>query len=126
MRDGLRRPARRRAERAERTSELAGASERLGGRGRVSRRRVSATRRMSTYKAHEGALDATGMRIAIVAGRFNDHITRPLLDGTLGALHDAGLDDVPVHWAPGAFEIPLVAQRLAGSGGYDAVICLGA
>jgi len=81
---------------------------------------------MGEYREYAGALDATGMRIAVVAGRFNDHITKPLLDGTLGALHDAGLDDVPVHWVPGAFEIPLVAQRLAGSGGYDAVICLGA
>jgi 6,7-dimethyl-8-ribityllumazine synthase len=81
---------------------------------------------MGRYTEHEGALDATGMRIAIVAGRFNDHITKPLLDGALGALAAAGLDAVPVHWVPGAFEIPLVAQRLAGSGEFDAVICLGA
>ena len=81
---------------------------------------------MGTYREVEGALDATGMRIAVVAGRFNDHITTPLLDGTLARLRDAGLDDVPVHWVPGAFEIPLVAQRLAGSGTCDAVICLGA
>jgi 6,7-dimethyl-8-ribityllumazine synthase len=81
---------------------------------------------MGTYREFEGALDATRMRIAVVAGRFNDHITKPLLDGALGALRDAGLDDVPVHWVPGAFEIPLVAQRLATSGQCDAVICLGA
>jgi 6,7-dimethyl-8-ribityllumazine synthase len=81
---------------------------------------------MGEYREYTGALDATGMRIAVVAGRFNDHITKPLLDGTLGALRDAGLDDVPVHWVPGAFEIPLVAQRLAASREYDAVICLGA
>jgi 6,7-dimethyl-8-ribityllumazine synthase len=66
------------------------------------------------------------MRIAVVAGRFNDHITTPLLDGALDTLGRAGLDDVPVHWVPGAFEIPLVAQRLAASGAFDAVICLGA
>ena len=81
---------------------------------------------MGTYREHEGALDATGMRIAIVAGRFNDHITTPLLDGALATLAKAGLDDVPVHWVPGAFEIPLVAQRLATRAGCDAVICLGA
>src|SRR6185436_10651391 len=81
---------------------------------------------MGTYREYEGALDATGMRIAPVAGRFNDHITTPLLDGALATLRKAGLDDVPVHWVPGAFEIPLVAQRLAASGGCDAVVCLGA
>jgi 6,7-dimethyl-8-ribityllumazine synthase len=81
---------------------------------------------MGSYREVEGALDATGMRIAVVAGRFNDHITTPLLDGALATLGQAGLDDVPVHWVPGAFEIPLVAQRLASSGEYDAVVCLGA
>jgi 6,7-dimethyl-8-ribityllumazine synthase len=81
---------------------------------------------MGDYTEYEGALDATGMRIAIVAGRFNDHVTKPLLDGAVAMLGKAGLDDVPVHWVPGAFEIPLVAQRLAASGGCDAVICLGA
>lgn len=81
---------------------------------------------MGQYTEYEGALDATGMRIAIVAGRFNDHVTTPLLDGALAKLADAGLDDVPVHWVPGAFEIPLAAQRLAASGVCDAVICLGA
>jgi 6,7-dimethyl-8-ribityllumazine synthase len=81
---------------------------------------------MGEYTEYEGALDAQGMRIAVVAGRFNDHITTPLLDGALATLRKAGLDDVPVHWVPGAFEIPLVAQRLATSGACDAVICLGA
>ena len=81
---------------------------------------------MGEYVEHEGALDATGMRIAIVAGRFNDHVTKPLLEGALAALHGIGLDAVPVHWVPGAFEIPLVAQRLAASGAFDAVVCLGA
>jgi len=81
---------------------------------------------MGEYTEYEGALDATGMQIAIVAGRFNDHITTPLLDGALATLGKAGLSDVPVHWVPGAFEIPLVAQRLAVSGTCDAVICLGA
>jgi 6,7-dimethyl-8-ribityllumazine synthase len=81
---------------------------------------------MGTYTEHEGGLDATGMHIAVVAGRFNDHVTKPLLDGALETLHAVGLDAVPVHWVPGAFEIPLVAQRLAASGRYDALVCLGA
>jgi 6,7-dimethyl-8-ribityllumazine synthase len=79
---------------------------------------------MGTYRNHEGELDASGMRIAIVAGRFNDHVTKPLLEGALDTLRDLGLDDVPVWWVPGAFEIPLVARRLARS--CDAVVCLGA
>jgi 6,7-dimethyl-8-ribityllumazine synthase len=80
------------------------------------------------YEEYEGSLDATGMRMAVVAGRFNAHITRPLLDGALAELASHGLPeaDVPVHWVPGAFEIPLVAKRLASSGAVDAVICLGA
>ena len=85
-----------------------------------------ATREMGSYSEYEGALDATGMRIAIVAGRFNDHITTPLLDAALTTLLDAGLDEVPVHWVPGAFEIPLVTQQLARSGRVDAVVCIGA
>jgi 6,7-dimethyl-8-ribityllumazine synthase len=79
---------------------------------------------MGTYAEYEGELDASGMRLAIVAGRFNDHVTKPLLEGALDTLHELGVDDVTVHWVPGAFEIPLVAQRLAPS--HDAVICLGA
>jgi 6,7-dimethyl-8-ribityllumazine synthase len=74
----------------------------------------------------DGALDASGMRLAIVAGRFNDHVTTPLLHGALDALRGLGLDAVPVHWVPGAFEIPLVTQRLAASDAVDAVVCLGA
>ena len=81
---------------------------------------------MGTYSEHEGTLDATDMRIAIVAGRFNDDITKPLLEAALATLSGAGLDDVPVHWVPGAFEIPLVAQRLAASGSFEAIVCLGA
>jgi len=79
---------------------------------------------MGSYAEFEGSLDASGMRLAIVAGRFNDHVTKPLLEGALDTLHDLGLDAVPVHWVPGAFEIPLLAKRLAPA--YDAVICLGA
>ena len=83
---------------------------------------------MGEYSEYEGSLDASGMRLAIVAGRFNDHVTKPLLEGALDRLEQCGIDraDVPVHWVPGAFEIPLVARRLAGSGTVEAVICLGA
>jgi 6,7-dimethyl-8-ribityllumazine synthase len=83
---------------------------------------------MGEYASAEGPLDATGMRLAVVAGRFNAHITEKLVDGALGALEDMGLErnDVPVYWVPGAFEIPLVAKQLAGSGSFDAVLCVGA
>ena len=81
---------------------------------------------MGEYTEYEGALDATGMRFAIVAGRFNDHVTKPLLEGAIDALAALGLDEVPVHWVPGGFEIPLLAQRLARTGSFDSVICLGA
>jgi 6,7-dimethyl-8-ribityllumazine synthase len=68
------------------------------------------------------------MRVAIVASRFNDTITLRLVSGAEDGLRRHGVDSesVDVAWAPGAFELPLVAQRLAGSGQYDAVICLGA
>ena len=78
---------------------------------------------------YEGDLvSPDGARYAIVAGRFNEAITQRLLDGALDALsrHGADPDRVDVAWCPGAFEIPLVAQRLAQSGRYGAVICLGA
>lgn len=69
-----------------------------------------------------------GARFAIVVSRFNAFITEKLLEGALDALrrHDADMDQVTVVWCPGAYEIPLVAKRLAASGKYDAIICLGA
>jgi 6,7-dimethyl-8-ribityllumazine synthase len=83
---------------------------------------------MGTSSATDVPLDASGMRLAIVAGRFNVHVTQPLVDGALAALGELGLaaGDVPVYWVPGAFEIPLVAKRLAESGIVDAIVCLGA
>ena len=83
---------------------------------------------MGTYTEYEGKPDATGMRLAIVAGRFNDDVTKLLLHGARQALAEHGLDadSVPVVWVPGAFEIPLVAKQLAEAGELDAVICLGA
>jgi 6,7-dimethyl-8-ribityllumazine synthase len=80
------------------------------------------------YAAAAGTVDGAGMRIAIVVSRFNEHITGPLLDGARRALRDRGVadDDVTVAWVPGAFELPLVAKRLASGGTCDAVVCLGA
>jgi 6,7-dimethyl-8-ribityllumazine synthase len=77
---------------------------------------------------YQGQLRGDGLRVAIVAGRFNDFITERLLAGARDSLVRHGVDEgsITVAWAPGAFELPLVAQRLAASGEYDAVICLGA
>ena len=81
---------------------------------------------MPTY---EGLLvSPPGARYAVVASRFNDAITQRLLDGARDAFarHGADAEAVDVAWCPGAFEIPLVAQGLAETGRYDAVVCLGA
>ena len=79
-------------------------------------------------KTYEGKLVAEGLHFAVVVSRFNDFISSKLLEGALDALvrHGALQEDVDVAWVPGAFEIPLVARRLAESKLYDAVICLGA
>ena len=76
----------------------------------------------------EGSLIAKGLKFALVVGRFNDFITSKLLDGALDVLrrHGAKEGDCDVYWVPGSFEIPLVAQQVARSGRYDAVVCLGA
>jgi len=78
--------------------------------------------------SYEGHLVARGLRFAIVVSRFNEFISTRLLDGALDALkrHDADMELVDIAWVPGSFEIPLVASRLAESGKYDALICLGA
>jgi 6,7-dimethyl-8-ribityllumazine synthase len=75
-----------------------------------------------------GSLDGTGLRIGVVVARFNAYITERLLAGALRALTDAGVvdDDVTIVRVPGAFEVPLAARELAGSGEADAVVCLGA
>lgn len=69
-----------------------------------------------------------GRRIAVVVARFHERITRRLLEGAVAGLRARGVgeDAVDVAWVPGAFEVPLVAQRFASTGAYDAVICLGA
>lgn len=76
----------------------------------------------------EGQLAAGDIRIGIVVSRFNEFITRNLLEGALDALrrHGADVDAVTVAWCPGSFEIPLVAKKMATSGDYDAIVCLGA
>jgi 6,7-dimethyl-8-ribityllumazine synthase len=79
-------------------------------------------------RTFEGTLDATGLRFGIVVSRFNEVVTRQLLEGARDCLRRHGADDdrLVVAWVPGAWEIPLVAQRLASSGNFDALICLGA
>ena len=79
-------------------------------------------------KIIEGTLNAKGMRVAMVAARFNDFITSKLLEGALDTLkrHGAAEQNLTVVWVPGSFEIPLVSRKLAASGKYDAVIALGA
>ena len=76
----------------------------------------------------EGKLLAEGQRIGIVAGRFNEFITSKLIGGALDAFKRHGGDEanVDLAWVPGAFEIPLVAKKMAETGKYDAVVCLGA
>ncbi|NOZ12707.1 MAG: 6,7-dimethyl-8-ribityllumazine synthase [Acidobacteria bacterium] len=79
-------------------------------------------------KTIEGKLNAKGFSFAIVVSRFNDFISSKLLDGALDCLnrHHCESENIAVIWVPGSFEIPLAAKRLCESGGYDAVICLGA
>jgi 6,7-dimethyl-8-ribityllumazine synthase len=80
---------------------------------------------MTTF---EGKLSGKGLRFALIVGRFNELISGQLLQGAMDNLtrHDVAETDVDVAWVPGAFEMPLVAERLARSGSYDAVVCLGA
>jgi 6,7-dimethyl-8-ribityllumazine synthase len=79
-------------------------------------------------RTFSGRMDGTGLRVGIVVARFNEFVTRPLLDGALDTLRRHGVadGDIDVAWVPGSFEIPLVARRMATGGRYDAVICLGA
>ena len=75
-----------------------------------------------------GTPNGTGRRFGVVVSRFNERITHALHDGALDALtrHGAALDDVDVVWVPGAWELPVVARRLAAAGRYDAIVALGA
>ena len=76
----------------------------------------------------EGKLVASGIKVGIVAARFNEFITSKLLSGAVDGLvrHEVAEEDIDVAWVPGAFEIPLIASKMAKSKKYDAVICLGA
>ncbi len=86
--------------------------------------------RTRTMKIYEGKLTATStpIKVGIVVARFNEFITGKLLTGALDTLkrHDVKEEDIEVAWVPGAFEIPLIAKKMASSGKYDAVIALGA
>ena len=79
-------------------------------------------------RTFEGKLVSEDIKIGIVAGRFNEFITSKLLSGALDGLvrHNVEEENIDVAWVPGAFEIPLIASKMAESGRYDAVICLGA
>ncbi|MED1722966.1 6,7-dimethyl-8-ribityllumazine synthase [Brevibacillus parabrevis] len=79
-------------------------------------------------RTFEGHLVGTGLRVGIVAGRFNELIVSKLVGGALDALKRHGVEEenVDVAWVPGAFEIPLIAKKMAESGRYDAVVTLGA
>jgi 6,7-dimethyl-8-ribityllumazine synthase len=79
-------------------------------------------------KTIEGELTARTLRAALVVSRYNELIGRKLLDGAIDCLvrHDADDKNLDVIWVPGAFEIPLIARKAAGSGRYDVVVCLGA
>ncbi len=84
---------------------------------------------------HDGAANpdpehgpASGLRFAVVVSRFNDFVTSKLLDGCIDHLEENGADtgEIDIYWVPGAFEIPIAAQKCARTGRFDAVICLGA
>lgn len=79
-------------------------------------------------RSFEGMLAGEGLRFAIVVSRFNEMITLRLVEGARDGLRRHGVTDdaVDVAWCPGSFEIPLVAKRLAATGNYDAILCLGA
>lgn len=79
-------------------------------------------------KQYEGMLLGKGLKFGVVVSRFNEFFSRKLLDGAMDALlrHDVNDNDIEVAWTPGSFEIPLIAQKMAQTKKYDAIICLGA
>jgi 6,7-dimethyl-8-ribityllumazine synthase len=83
---------------------------------------------MMAYTEYEGMLDATGIKLALIVSRFNNLFTEKLLEGAIDCIrrHGGAEEDLSVTRVPGAFEIPYVAAKLARSGEYDAVVCLGA
>ena len=83
---------------------------------------------MKVKKVYQGTLLAQGLKFMIIVARFNEFISMRLLEGAQDALirHGAQEDDIEMSWTPGSFEIPVIAKKMASSGRYDAVICLGA
>lgn len=83
---------------------------------------------MKEGRADAPDVDAAGLRVGVVAGRFHRDVTGALVDGAVAALtrHGAAREDIEVHWVPGAFELPVVLERLAASGRYQALVALGA
>jgi 6,7-dimethyl-8-ribityllumazine synthase len=79
-------------------------------------------------KVHKGTLDARDLRVAVIASRFNETLSKQLVDGALDQLVRLGVpeEEVTLVWVPGAFEIPVTASRLARTGRFDALVCLGA
>lgn len=79
-------------------------------------------------ESYKGQLDGQGMQVGIAVSRFNEEITTRLLNGALEGLSDHGVkgDDIDTAWVPGAMELPLVAKKMAATGKYSAIICLGA
>lgn len=79
-------------------------------------------------RTYEGALDARGLRIGLVAARFNDSVVRRLVDGAVDCVRRHGGDDdaIELAWVPGSWELPLVVRRMAGTGRFDALVALGA
>ena len=79
-------------------------------------------------KTFEGKLVSEDIKVGIIVARFNEFITSKLLSGAMDTLirHEVKEENIQVAWVPGAFEIPLIASKMAESGKYDAVICLGA
>merc|ERR1719171_964487 len=94
----------------------------VGGRAKATRRAAGAV------VEHVGSLDGAGLKVGIVVARFNDLITRPLMEGAVDTFERYGVDlsDVEVVWVPGAFEIPLIAQQMAATSKYDVILCIGA
>lgn len=78
-------------------------------------------------RVHEGALDAAGKKIAVVAGRFNEFVTSRLVSSAVDCLvrHGAEPEAIDVYWVPGAFEIPQMASRIGRSGGVNGIVCVG-
>src|SRR3990172_4462445 len=87
---------------------------------------MSSDGRGPMIEEHEGELDGSGLSLALIASRFNGIITEKLLAGAREALRRYSVGEHEVFWVPGSFEIPVVARRLAASGRYHAVVCLGA